>query len=68
MYWYAAEPLAEVDAQRALALALDGRIPLAASFMVRRVAVKGSPDALASVVETIIERDDKSATRRLSQG
>ena len=51
MIWYAAEPLAEVNARRALALALDGRIPQVASFMARHVAAQVSPEALALVVD-----------------
>ncbi len=50
MYWYAAEPLAEVDANRALALAGTGKIPLIQSFMARRVAKIGTPEAIAAVV------------------
>jgi putative membrane-bound dehydrogenase-like protein len=50
MYWYAAEPLAEVDAPRALRLAADGRVPLVFSFMVRRIANIGTPQALDALV------------------
>ncbi len=50
MNWYAAEPLAEVDAKRALGLAADGKIPLVLSFMARRVTKIGTPAALDVVV------------------
>ena len=50
MIWYAAEPLAAVDAGRALQLGLDGKIPQLATFMARRVAALGTPEALALVV------------------
>jgi putative heme-binding domain-containing protein len=50
MYWYAAEPLAEVDAGRALRLAAEGKIPLVFSFMVRRIAKIGTPAALDVLV------------------
>jgi putative membrane-bound dehydrogenase-like protein len=53
MYWYAAEPLAEVDAARAMRLAADGRIPLVLSFMARRLAKIGTPEALAVVVDEL---------------
>lgn len=48
MYWYAAEPLADVDPQRALALGLAAgeSIPLLREFMLRRI---GSADANASL-------------------
>jgi len=49
MNWYAAEPLAEVDAARALALAAEGKIPLVLAFMTRRIASIGTPEALAVV-------------------
>ncbi len=50
MDWYAAEPLAEVDATRALRLAAEGKIPLVLSFMARRVTELGTPEALDAVV------------------
>jgi len=68
LIWYASEPLAEVDAQRALTLALDGRIPKVAQFMARRVAARGTPEALALVVDEISARDDKSAHAALVAG
>ncbi len=50
MYWYAAEPLADLDAARALAIAGKGKIPLVLSFMARRVSKLGTPEALEAVV------------------
>lgn len=49
MYWYAAEPLADADPQRALALAMTAgeRIPLLREFMLRRVGGSGDGQALA---------------------
>jgi putative membrane-bound dehydrogenase-like protein len=46
MLWYAAEPLAEANPERALILATDGKIPLVFAFMVRRIAKIGTPSAL----------------------
>jgi hypothetical protein len=39
MYWYAMEPLAEVDPPRALALGLAAgeRIPILKDYMIRRI-------------------------------
>jgi putative membrane-bound dehydrogenase-like protein len=62
MIWYAAEPLAELDAVRALALAADGKIPLVFSFMVRRIARLGTPEALAVLVGQLARAAD-DATR-----
>jgi putative membrane-bound dehydrogenase-like protein len=48
LYWYAAEPLADVDSTRALALAMSAgeSIPLLRQFMLRRI---GSSDAGSSL-------------------
>ena len=43
MVWYAAEPLAEVDTARALALSLESKLPRLFSFTVQRIAA--TPDA-----------------------
>lgn len=58
MYWYAAEPLAAVDAARALKLTRDGKIPLLYSLMARRVASIGTPEALGVVVQALAEAKD----------
>ena len=44
MYWYAAEPLADVDATRAFALAMSAgeSIPLLREFMLRRIGSSGT--------------------------
>ncbi len=65
MYWYAAEPLAEVDAQRALALAGAGKIPLVQSFMARRVAKIGTPEAIAFVVAELAKASNPETQRLL---
>ncbi len=53
MYWYAAEPLAEVDSTRALALAMAAgeRIPLLREFMLRRIGSGGGATALTVLVQ-----------------
>ncbi|MCA9125518.1 MAG: DUF1080 domain-containing protein [Planctomycetales bacterium] len=55
LYWYAIEPLAEVDPDRALALAMvaGNRIPLLRTFMLRRVAGSGSASALDRIVAAL---------------
>ncbi|GIW99761.1 MAG: hypothetical protein KatS3mg111_3094 [Pirellulaceae bacterium] len=59
MYWYALEPLADVDADRALALAMRAgvAIPLLRNFMLRRVAAGGSEEALRRLVEALGRAD-----------
>jgi putative membrane-bound dehydrogenase-like protein len=60
MYWYAAEPLAEVDPERALAFALScgETIPLVREFMLRRIGSMDSPSALAALVRVPGESAD----------
>jgi putative membrane-bound dehydrogenase-like protein len=53
MYWYAAEPLAGVDASRALNLVARGKVPSLLSFMIRRVGSSGAGDALALLVREL---------------
>jgi putative membrane-bound dehydrogenase-like protein len=52
MYWYAAEPLAAVDPERALALGLSASktIPLIRDYMLRRIGASSSESAIATLV------------------
>lgn len=52
MYWYAMEPLADVDADRALALGMSAgeSIPLLRDFMLKRAAGSGGASAIARLV------------------
>ncbi len=63
MYWYAAEPLAENDPKAALELALNGRIPLVAQFMARRVAALGTEQSLTILCNALSDTTDEQ--RRL---
>lgn len=53
MYWYAAEPLADVDPTRALALAMSAgeHIPLLRQFMLRRIGSGGAKQSLDILVK-----------------
>jgi putative membrane-bound dehydrogenase-like protein len=53
MDWYAAEPLAEIDPSRALALAAEGNIPLVHEFMVRRIASIGTAESLDLIIDAL---------------
>ncbi|MCA9044069.1 MAG: DUF1080 domain-containing protein, partial [Planctomycetaceae bacterium] len=66
MYWYAAEPLADVDPNRALALAMaaGNNIPLLREFMLRRIGSSNTGDALAILVNGL--RDADSDEMRLT--
>ncbi len=60
MYWYAAEPLADVDSRRALALSLSAgeRFPKLASFMIRRIGAQDQSKSLALLVDGLSEAQD----------
>jgi putative membrane-bound dehydrogenase-like protein len=64
MVWYAAEPLAGVDASRALALAAGSALPNLLSFMTRRVAAIGTPEAMELLVDRL-GTDTDVARRRV---
>jgi putative membrane-bound dehydrogenase-like protein len=60
MYWFAAEPLAEADPERALELAVScgGTQPLVREFLLRRIgAIKGEA-GLAVLVRALHKTDD----------
>jgi putative heme-binding domain-containing protein len=56
MYWYAIEPLAEVDPVRALALALNGKIPQLHGFMIRRIGA--GENATNLLIDALAKNDD----------
>ena len=51
LYWYAMEPLADVDAARALQLAADANVPQLLPLMARRIGATGTPDAIDLLVK-----------------
>ncbi len=53
MVWYAAEPLAAKDTERALLLAQKTRLPNVLNFTVRRAAALNSPEAFASITAAL---------------
>ncbi|MBX3443070.1 MAG: DUF1080 domain-containing protein [Planctomyces sp.] len=63
MYWYALEPLADVDPQRALALAVSAsdRIPRLQDYMVRRMG-SGDPQQMLELLAAGLEaaKEDRS--------
>ncbi|MBI1830728.1 MAG: c-type cytochrome, partial [Planctomycetes bacterium] len=56
MYWYAIEPLAAEDPARALALALNGKIPQLHGFMIRRIGAGG--DATDLLIDALAKAKD----------
>jgi putative membrane-bound dehydrogenase-like protein len=68
MYWYAIEPLAEVDAARALDLALGSKVPPLPTFMARRIASIGTPKAVALLVDKLAEAKEEATQLALVSG
>ncbi|QDV22095.1 PVC-type heme-binding CxxCH protein [Aureliella helgolandensis] len=62
MYWYAMEPLADVDPDRALALGMAAgeQIPKLREFMLRRVAGSGGTQAVDRMVAALSKADEPS--------
>jgi putative membrane-bound dehydrogenase-like protein len=58
MYWYAIEPLADVDPARALALALNGKIPQLHSFMIRRIGA--GKDATGLLIDALAKTPEEA--------
>ena len=61
MVWYAAEPLAAVDAQRAIQLAEKAKLPKILDYTIQRVAAIGTEDAKKALKE-LNERLGKANT------
>jgi putative membrane-bound dehydrogenase-like protein len=63
MVWYAAEPLAAINANRALAMAAAAKLPNILDFTVRRTAALNTPEAFASITKALDKAVDDA--RRL---
>ncbi|MCZ6793263.1 MAG: DUF1080 domain-containing protein [Planctomycetota bacterium] len=68
MYWYAGEPLAEVDPRRSLDLALQSKVPLFLAHMVRRIASLDGDEALNPLVEALGASGDDARQREFLRG
>src|SRR5205814_7326601 len=64
MYWYAMEPLADVDPKRALALGLSAgeKIPILKEYMIRRIGAGDPKKSLDLLVDGLSKAKD-DATR-----
>jgi putative membrane-bound dehydrogenase-like protein len=67
MYWYAAEPLAGLDAARALRLAADAKVPML-GFMARRIAAQGTSVALNHITNLLAQTSDPATQHIVLQG
>ena len=68
MAWWAAEPLGELDPQRALALASESKLPRTFSFMVQRVAGLKTQGALKVLAERLAKTTNPEEQKDLAAG
>jgi putative membrane-bound dehydrogenase-like protein len=68
MVWYAAEPLAEVDMARAMALGLEAKLPRLFSFTVQRIAAIRTQDALRVLTDRLGRTEDPAQQSELLEG
>jgi len=54
MVWYAAEPLATLDTERALKLAENAKSPNLLNFMTRRTAALNTPEAFTAITKSLL--------------
>ncbi|MGC3960761.1 MAG: DUF1080 domain-containing protein [Verrucomicrobiota bacterium] len=54
MVWFAAEPLPTKDAERALKLAENAKLPNLLNFMTRRTAALNTPEAFAAITKSLL--------------
>ena len=68
MVWYAAEPLAEVDLSRALAMAAEAKLPNVFPYTVQRIAAMRTPEALRVLSERLARTADPAQQQDLVNG
>ena len=68
MDWWALEPLAGKDASRAMALALETKIPNILTFTTRRIAATGSDEAIAAVSRSLAKLEDEARESAILTG
>ena len=68
LYWYAFEPMATVDANRALAMALEAKIPNILTFTVRRIGAMEGEAPLAALTANLARVDDEAKQAAILNG
>ena len=68
MVWYAAEPLAAADFNRALNLAAESKLPRMLEFTVRRTAALNTPEAFAAITKTLDNASDDERRLQILSG
>ncbi|MFB3133913.1 MAG: PVC-type heme-binding CxxCH protein, partial [Rhodothermales bacterium] len=68
MVWYAAEPMADVDMDRMLGMALAAKLPNLLPYTVQRIAAMGTPEALRILSQHLGMVEDPTQQRELLKG
>jgi hypothetical protein len=68
LVWYAMEPMATVDMNRALDLAMAAKLPKQLEFTVRRVAAMDSPEAVAALARHLEKAQEKTQQQEILKG
>ena len=68
MVWYAAEPMAEVDLDRALQMALAAKLPNLLPYTVQRIAATGGQEARRTLAHYLGEVEDPAQQQALLKG
>jgi putative membrane-bound dehydrogenase-like protein len=68
MVWYAAEPLAAINANRALAMAGAAKLPNILDFTVRRTAALNTPEAFVSITKGLAKAADDARRLEILNG
>jgi len=68
MVWYAAEPMADVDMDRMLQMALAAKLPNLLPYTVQRIAAMGTPEALSTLSQHLGKVEDPTQQRALLKG
>ncbi len=68
LVWYAMEPMATVDLDRALDLAMAAKLPKQLEFTVRRVAALDTPEAVTSLARHLEKAQDKTQQQEILKG
>lgn len=68
MAWYALEPLAASDFNRALAIGIESKMPHALEYTARRVATLGTPEAFGALTAALLKLDGEARQTELVIG
>ncbi|HXD85154.1 MAG TPA: family 16 glycoside hydrolase, partial [Urbifossiella sp.] len=64
LYWYALEPLTDIDAAGCLKIVTEGKIPQLVGWTARKIGMSGTPEAISLLVKSAAEA--KSAEQQIA--